>query len=150
MAEVKDLRQLVIATKFRMATAEGMGVATPALIGTGLPIVVAATHTKGVVVIDPMEAVVAEATDKMMAGIIENNKIEALIKEIGVPILEVLMSIIRETLRETLVLIDKMIDRDRERLIDSTITNNGIFLHKHNLFLMKMTTTRIKMIDHSI
>jgi hypothetical protein len=99
MAEVKDHHHLMIATKFRMAMAEGVGVATPAQIETGLPIGVAATFTKGAAVIDPMEAVVvAEATDKMMEGIIENSKIEALIKEIEVPILEVSMTIIKDSL----------------------------------------------------
>ena len=99
MAEVKGHHQLMIATKFRMAMAEGVGVATPAQIETGLPIGVAATFTKGAAVIDPMEAVVvAEATDKMMEGIIENSKIEALTKEIEVPILEVSMTIIKDSL----------------------------------------------------
>lgn len=146
--EVQDHRK-VKATKFRMAMAEG-AVAAPAQIETGLQIGVAIlTKIGGALVIDLMEVVVAEATDKMMATREENSKIEALIKEIGVPISEDSMKIIKGTLRETLVPIDKMIQgRDLVHLIGSTIIGQGMFHRKHNLCLMTMITTR--MIDLSI
>jgi len=43
-----------------------------------------------------------------------------------------------------------MIDKDRVHQIDSTITGHAMFLLKPNLYLMRMTTTSNKMIDHSI
>ena len=148
--EVRD-HPLVKATKFRMAMAE-VEEAAPVQIETGLQIGVAIlTKIEGALVIDLMEVVVAEATDKMMASREENSKIEALIKEIGVPISEDSLKIIKGTLRETLVPIDKMIQgRDRVHLIGSTIIGQGMFHRKHNLCLMTMITTRIKTIDLSI
>ena len=122
----------------------------PAQIEKGLP-TGEAIHTRieGALVIDLMEVVVEEATDKMMESREENSKIEALIKEIGVPISEDSLKIIKGTLRETLVPIDKMIQgRDRVHLIGSTIIGQGMFHRKHNLCLMTMITTR--MIDLSI
>jgi len=132
-----------------MGMAEGAVVA-PAQIEKGLP-TGEAIHTRieGALVIDLMEVVVEEATDKMMESREENSKIEALIKEIGVPISEDSLKIIKGTLRETLVPIDKMIQgRDRVHLIGSTIIGQGMFHRKHNLCLMTMITTR--MIDLSI
>ena len=95
--EVRD-HPLVKATKFRMGMAE-VEEAAPVQIETGLQIAVAIlTKIEGAQVIDLMEVVVAEATDKMMASREENSKIEALIKEIEVPILEVSMTIIKDSL----------------------------------------------------
>ena len=61
------------------------------------------------------------------------------------------MKIIKGTVRETLVPIDKMIQgRDRVHLIGSTIIDQGMFHRKNKLCLMTMITPRIKMIDLSI
>jgi hypothetical protein len=143
--EVQDHHHLGIATKFRKAMVEEMAVAQREI---GVPILEEIlTKIEEVGVIDPMEAVAEEeASDKMTVDTEENNKIEALIKEIEAPISEGGMKIIRESLRETLLLIDLKMQapgRDRAPLTDSTMKESSMLPLNPSQSSMRMT----KMMD---
>jgi hypothetical protein len=145
MEEVKDHHQLGRATKFRKAMVEEMAVAQREIGVLILEEIL--TKIEEVGVIDPMvEVAEEEASDKMTVDTEENNKIEALIKEIEAPISEGGMTIIRESLRETLLLIDlKMQEpgRDRAPLTDSTMKESSMLPLKPSQSSMRMT----KMMD---
>jgi hypothetical protein len=148
LEEVQDHHHLGRATKFRKAMVEEMAVAQREI---GVPILEEIlTKIEEVGVIDPMEAEVEEeASDKMTVDTEENNKIEALIKEIEAPISEGGMKIIRESLRETLLLIDLKMQaqgRDHAPLTDSTMKESSMLPLKPNKSLMRMT----KMMEISI
>ena len=139
--EAQD-HQLVKATKFRMAMVEEVA----DQIETEVPIGVVITKIEGLEIGAMATVGEAEASDQMMVDTEENNKIEALIKERGAPISEDTMKIIKESPRETLVLIDKRIlGRDHALLTGSTIIDRGTLLHKPNKYSMTMSMTRFKM-----
>ena len=143
LEEGQDL-QLIQATKFHIALAEDMEDRTTE---TEVPTGQLLTTIKEVAIEALVVEMEGEATDRTKAvDIEENNKIEALIKEIEAQTSAEAMKEIIDRMTFLQIIEMMMQGRGRAHLTGSTTIESSMFLHNLNRSSMKrsMTSTRMK------